>query len=73
MAVFEAPKGYHFSEDGLTPWAHFKREPGPQPGTYVFRFETSDPKVIERLTGVAGVTRVDTPAAAPDAKGQPKE
>jgi hypothetical protein len=60
MAVFEADRGFHLSDNGTKPWAHFK----PVKGAAVarFRFETTDPKVIDRLAGVPGVTRVDAPA-----------
>jgi hypothetical protein len=57
MAVFEAPKGFHFSEDGARPWAHFKRVEGSRQAVY--RFETDDPKVIDRLTNMHDVMRVD--------------
>lgn len=57
MAVFEADKGYHFSEDGRDPWAVFVRVPGSDPARY--RCETSDAKVIDRLAKADGVTRVD--------------
>jgi hypothetical protein len=56
MAVFQAPRGYHFSEDGAAPWAHFKRVPDAR---HVYQFETTDPKVIDRLNGIADVTRID--------------
>lgn len=69
MAIFEAPKGFHFSEDGKEPWALFKRV-GTEPK---FQFETDDPKVIERLLGVEGVTRVDTPPAARGKAPAPQE
>jgi hypothetical protein len=73
MAIFEADKGFHFSEDGTKPWAHFRSIKGengvpvtetdkdglPRP---VFRLETDNSAVIERLSGVEGVRRVDTPA-----------
>jgi hypothetical protein len=68
MAVFEAPKGYHFSLDGTpnTTWAHFTRVKDEKTGQFVFpfvfRFETDDASVIERLACVDGVKRVDTPA-----------
>ena len=67
MAVFEAPKGHHFSADGTpkTTWAHFTRVKDEKTGQFVFplvfRFETDDASVIERLAGVDGVRRVDTP------------
>jgi hypothetical protein len=74
MAVFEASKGFHFSEDGIEPWAHFERVEGSGLGTepVKFRFETGDSKVIERLLGIDGVTRVDSPPAS-RAKAQPQE
>lgn len=59
MAVFRAEKGFHFSEDGVRPWAHFKRVAGSDPVAY--EFETDDSKVIDRLSKVDGVTRVDEP------------
>jgi hypothetical protein len=68
MAIFEAPKGYHFSADGTpnTTWAHFTRVEDGRTGQFVFpfvfQFETRDDAVIERLAGVEGVRRVDTPA-----------
>lgn len=68
MAVFEAPKGYHFSADGTpnTTWAHFTRVKDKKTGQFIFpfafRFETDDASVIERLAGIDGVRRVDTPA-----------
>jgi hypothetical protein len=67
MAVFEALKGYHLSADGTpnTTWAHFTRVKDEKTGQFVFpfvfRFETDDASVIERLAGVDGVRRVDTP------------
>jgi hypothetical protein len=66
MAVFEAPKGYHFSLDGTpkTTWAHFTRVKDEKTGQFVFpfvfRFETDDASVIKQLAGVDGVRRVDT-------------
>jgi hypothetical protein len=36
MAVFEAPRGFHFSEDGARPCAHFKRVEGSRPAVYRF-------------------------------------
>jgi hypothetical protein len=68
MAVSEAPKGYQFSLDGTpnTTWAHFTRVKDEKTGQFVFpfvyQFETDDDSVIERLAGVEGVRRVDTPA-----------
>jgi hypothetical protein len=65
MAVFEAPKGYHFSTDGTpnTTWAHFTRVEDEKTGQFVFpfvfQFETDDAAVIERLASVDGVRRVD--------------
>jgi hypothetical protein len=70
MAVFEAPKGHHFSMDGTpnTTWAHFTRVEDEKTGQFVFpfvfQFETDDAAVIERLASVDGVRRVDTPAPA---------
>lgn len=64
MAVFEAPKGFHLSDDGATPWAHFERVRDAsgavlQPPRY--RFETQDPAVVDRVGQVDGVVRIDEP------------
>lgn len=63
LRVFEAPKGYHMSDDGLVPWAYFQPELTADGQNRVFRFSTADQMVIERvLANVPGVVEV-TPAA----------
>jgi hypothetical protein len=62
MAIFQSDKGFHFSENGDHPWAHFRRVAGSWPPVY--RFETDDPHVIDRLAGIAGVITVDGPVSA---------
>jgi hypothetical protein len=59
VATFHSSKGFHFSEDGSAPWAHFQRPKLADGEPFVF--ETDDPDVIERLAGIPGITRVDTP------------
>lgn len=49
MARFQAPKGYHFSEDGTdkTTWAHFTKVSGSNPAVY--EFETTKPSDVAKL------------------------
>ncbi|MEX3644465.1 hypothetical protein [Mycolicibacterium porcinum] len=57
MAKFRADKGYHFSQNGTDPWAHFELVPGSDP--VVYEFETTDAKAISRLKKVDGIELVD--------------
>lgn len=57
MAKFRADKGYHFSQNGTDPWAHFEPVPGSDP--VVYEFETTDAKAISRLKKLDGIELVD--------------
>ncbi|WP_433597918.1 hypothetical protein ACQPXH_19195 [Nocardia sp. CA-135953] len=72
--VFHATHGVEFSEDGTNPWAKFvldNESTGLVDGVTkrVYRFETSDTKVIARLRKVDdyGITEVKAEKAAADA------
>jgi hypothetical protein len=57
MARFRSRIGYHLSEDGAQPWAHFTRVRGSAPPIY--EFETSDREVVKKLKALDGVEQVD--------------
>lgn len=80
MARFEAPKGYHFSEDGTdkTTWAHFTKVPDSNPAVYAF--ETTKPAQVTKLRKLSesddsDITEIEVKARrgkapTPDGTGQ---
>lgn len=69
--MFTATHGVHFSEDGVKPWAHFKRAVADRVAedgkTFpVYFFQTDDAAVAKRLTdlgekGEYGIVAVKEP------------
>ena len=66
---FTATHGVHLSENGLHPWAWFRRAPNET----LYAFETDDADIAERVRAVEGygVTEVSEPVEAPKPAAKP--